>query len=51
MATQPEWLKEAPFWFQRFYLNDHAHLVKDMSWMKKIVLLVLAAIVGGYFIG
>lgn len=51
MTTPPKWFKDSPEWFQSFYVNDFSHVARDTSWLKKLVLIILAAVVGGYFVG
>jgi hypothetical protein len=47
MNNCPKWLEEAPKWFQKFYSNDHIHLVQKVEWSWRLQLLTLAAILGG----
>jgi hypothetical protein len=44
--NQPQWLKEAPKWFQEFYSNDFSHLKWKVDMTVKIQYVILAAIVG-----
>lgn len=51
MNKQPNWLEDAPDWFQNFYTNDFTHFANDCNWMKRLIFIILAAVIGGYFIG
>ena len=47
IRNHPEWLKEAPLWFQSFFYNDHTHLVAQVKRIEILQWIILTSILGG----